>query len=556
MKKFFWISALFLLSAGIALLILARYAEHVAEPYILTFLEHNKPGHHKIEYGKIRLNLLNSTVNIRDVRVFPEPEYSGNENVWMVLNVGLIKLKRIDLWELFFHKNLYISDFIILRPETRLHLPDRITSQSVENVASEEDVQVKPQLLKSIALDKMIISGGTFRLYRNEDIIASSDNIGFLARNISLVKNTDDDPLGYSYGEVKFILTDLWFQFETGLYDMGLDKFTVVKKDSSVILEGFRMKPKYGREEFSKQLKSQDDRFNIDIGKIEVAGIGYRRFLEGNPLEITRIMIDGMTADIYRDKNVPFDLMNYPEYYNELFLKLSIPLQINAVEIDNSRLIYSELATGAAQAGEILFEDFKLVSYKLNNRPVNDSVEDFMQINVKAKIMGEGPLNADLVLPLEGNTRAIRCSGSVGAMKVVPLNGMLEPSINIKFNDGLLTRMTFAFEGDERLSSGWMEFLYKDLNVAILKKEPGKEWGLLSMLANTVTLSNNPHSGKDPKIVAIGYERDRNKGVINFIWKTIQSGMIRTIIPVNKYQINKKQKEVRVPEGKASKKKK
>ncbi|MDX9906495.1 MAG: hypothetical protein RBS55_07925, partial [Bacteroidales bacterium] len=217
---------------------------------------------------------------------------------------------------------------------------------------------------------------------------------------------------------------------------------------------------------------------------------------------------------------------------------------------------YSELATGAAQAGEIIFEEFKLVSYKLNTRPVNDSVEDFIQINVKAKIMGEGPLNADLVLPLEGNTRAIRCSGSVGAMKVVPLNGMLEPSINIKFNDGLLTRMTFAFEGDERLSNGWMEFLYKDLNVAILKKEPGKEWGFLSMLANTVTLSNNPHSGKDPKIVAIGYERDRNKGVINFIWKTIQSGMIRTIIPVNKYQINKKQKEVRVPEGKAGKKKK
>ncbi len=55
-----------------------------------------------------------------------------------------------------------------------------------------------------------------------------------------------------------------------------------------------------------------------------------------------------------------------------------------------------------------------------------------------------------------------------------------------------------------------------------------------------MTLSNNPAPGKDLKIVEIGFERDKNKGIINYVWKTIQSGMVRTILPIKKYQINRK----------------
>ena len=58
-------------------------------------------------------------------------------------------------------------------------------------------------------------------------------------------------------------------------------------------------------------------------------------------------------------------------------------------------------------------------------------------------------------------------------------------------------------------------------------------------MANAVTLSNNPVNGKDIKAVEIGFERNKNKGIIGYIWRTIQSGLVRTILPTNKYTINK-----------------
>ena len=114
--------------------------------------------------------------------------------------------------------------------------------------------------------------------------------------------------------------------------------------------------------------------------------------------------------------------------------------------------------------------------------------------------------------------------------------------------------MTFSFNTNDNYSLGWMEFLYENLKVSLLRKDSDKEWGFISTLANTVALSHNPLPGKEMKTVEIGYERNKNKGIINYIWKTIQSGMVRTIVPSKKYQINKKQTQKSTEEKKVEKK--
>jgi hypothetical protein len=323
---------------------------------------------------------------------------------------------------------------------------------------------------------------------------------------------------------------------------MSLEKFSFDKHDSSMVLTGFKMKPKFDKKEFSGKLQFQDDRFDVEISSISIDRIGIRRLFDGQPLHISKVLLDMVTADIYRDKNVAFDFTRFPPYYNESFLKLSIPLLIDTLSIVNSTIIYGELPEGRTEEGIIRLENFNLQSYNLNNHPVEDSIESVMKLDIQANVMGEGPMNVELILPLEGDLHKIRCSGSVGAMQLSPLNAMLEPSINMKFNAGMVTRMTFSFSGDDNLSDGWMEFLYKDIDVVILKKDEGKEWGFVSFVANKMTHSNNPAPGKtEIKSVKIGYERDKNKGMINFIWKTIQSGMVRTILPMNKYDIKQKQ---------------
>jgi hypothetical protein len=538
--------ALLLLVIGILFFLTARHADKLADPFIRSLLEQNKPMNHRIDFRKINVNLISRSINIKDARIYPDSSLVKDSNIWIAVNVDLIKLTGFNIKKLLLEKILIVGDLVLLKPDVEIHLPLIVTTETLEKVEEDSVKKAKSPLLKSIALNRMILSEGSFKLIRNDVVLASSNEIGFLAKEINLVRNSKDEPIGYTYGEVKVTLSNIKLHSETGLYDMSLAKFSIDKRDSSVLLNGFKMIPKFEKSECVNKFKFQTDRFDIKIGSILISGIGYRRLLNGEPLEISKVLIDSIYADLFRDKMVPFDLNRFPLFYNESFLKIPVPIILDTVKVVNSMVMYNELAEGKTEIGLIRLEDFCVQTYNLTNIVKDDSVDQVMKIDIQANIMGEGAMNAQVILPLEGDLKRLECSGTVGTMQLSPLNAMLEPSLNIKFNAGNVTKMTFAFTGNNIVSDGWMEFLYKDVDVVILKKDPGKEWGFASLMANAMTNSNNPESGKSRiKSVQIGFERDKNKGIINYIWKTLMSGMVRTILPVNKYNIETKQKQAK-----------
>jgi hypothetical protein len=537
-KKLLRAFILLFIIGGILLFLVGRYTDRIVDPYVRSLLEEQKPMNHRIEYHKIRVNLIEHDIKIMDVRIYPDSSLVKDENMWFEIKVSTIKLTGFRIWKMLVHKSLTISDLVCIKPEVYVHLPFKPPEEII--VTEEKKPESKAPLLTKISLERMILSGGTFQLIRNDTILASSPEINLTVQQIKLARNSKQDPIGYSFGDVSIYLSNITLNPESGLYNMSLGSLSYNKKDTTAVLKGFRMIPKYDKKEFSKHVNFQCDRLDVKVGRIDISRVGTRRLLAGQPLNISCIRIDSVDADIYRDKNVPVDLNRFPLFYNESFLKLGLPVMLDTVMITNSKLLYNELAEGNTTAGEIILNEFSVNTYALSNLVTDSTIAHEMRLFVKAKVMDEGPMNIELALPLAGNLREFRCTGSVGAMKLFPVNDMLQPTLNIIFKGGKLNRMTFYFTGNDNFSKGWMEFLYQDLDAVVLNKESGKEKGFVSFLANTLTLSNNPAKEKDLKIVEIGFERNKNKGLIGFVWRTIQSGMVRTILPTNKYQINKK----------------
>lgn len=540
-KKLWYIILSIVAIIIVATIFLGRYTGSIVDPFVRSLLEETKPMGHNIEYDKIRVNLFKGSIFVKDVKIFPEDTLSPDK-VRYNIAVATIQLTDFDVWEMLLNKSLIINDIIIEGPDFNIFLPKK-TVDAINEVKERQAPKAKEQLLTNIFLERIIISGGNFKLYRSDTLLAATTDINFIAQAINLKRNSLEEPIGYTFGDISFSLKNIDLYPQSGLYDMKLGLLEASKKDSSLVLEGFKVIPKYNKTEFSKKLKFQTDRFDLKIGRIEIADIGLERWMNGEALIISKVKIDGIDADIYRDKNVPANPNLFPLFYNESFMKLKIPLYIDSLLIANSKILYGELALGRDVAGTILLDDFSLQSYNLTNQVEADSIKNFMQLFVQAKIMSEGKMNIDLKLPLEEDLHTFECSGSVGAMDLKPLNDMLEPAINITFNGGKLNRMTFDFTANDNTSSGWMEFLFSDLDVALLKKDDDKQWGFVSLVANAVAVSNNPIEGKDLKVVEIGFERDKNKGIINYVYKTIQSGMVRTIIPSGKYKIDSNKKK-------------
>jgi hypothetical protein len=524
-----------------ALIFLGRYTDRLVDPYVRSLLEHTKPMRHTIEYKNIRINLLQRYIRVEEVSMYPDTSITKDDSR-LEIDVKNILLTGFSIRQMIFNKSLIIDELVIENPIVKLTLKpkeeDGVKEHGVKKLPKEGS-----QLLSQIQLNRIIFSGGSFQLIRDNVVVAESPGINLLAQDISIIENTNNEPIGFTYGEVLLDLSDIALRSETGLYDMNLAGFAFSKSDSTIILRGFHMIPKYDKKEFSGKLDFQNDRFDVHIGEIEIGNIGIKNYLAGGPFEISSILIDSLNADIYRDKNVAFNFDRFPLFYNESFLKIPFPISIDTVAITNSKIQYGEQEVGHPVAGTIILENFSLQSYNLTNQIADDTIDNIIQLNVQASVMGEGSINLEMMLPLEGNLHDFECSGSVGAMELSQLNDMLEPSIKMKLKKGRLDRMTFSFKASDMASRGWMEFLYKDLDVELMKKDPEKEWGFVSNVANWVALSNNPAHGKELKIVEISIERDKNKGIINYVWKTLQSGIVRTVLPIKKYQVNRKNHE-------------
>jgi hypothetical protein len=571
MKKLILILLLALAALAVILFILlGRYTDRVIDPYVRSLLEQTKPMNHRIDYKRIRVNLFERNIILKEVRLFPDSSLT-DQDLRLEIRVQKIQLTGFGLKSMLFGKRLNIHELVIQGPEVVLYLPP-VHEEVMEDLAEKDTANLKKDpLLTHITLDKIILSGGSFQMIRNQVILASSPDISFLAEGIELEKNSHNEPIGFKYNDYTITLSDIDLHSESSLYDFSLERFEASRKNLSITLEGLRFRPLFDKKEFSAKLDYQNDRLDVSLGRMKLIHTGLARLLEGKPLHIVTLQIDSLKADIYRDKNVPFNYQKFPKFYNESFLKIDIPLTIDTLDIVNSQIHYQELAEGRQAAGSIQLEEFTARAYNLTNQVEADTAENNMHFYIEAKVMGEGKLRAELILPLEGNLRDFRCHGSVGAMQLKPLNDMLEPAINIRIEGGLLDRMTFDFSATDNQSSGWMEFLYHDLDVVLLKKEGDekkskdkkgkeeKERGFISFVANQVAHSNNPPPGKPARIVEIGYERDKNKGIINYIWKTIQSGLVRTIVPSGKYLIKSKKantEKADTGKGKSGKEKK
>ena len=82
---------------------------------------------------------------------------------------------------------------------------------------------------------------------------------------------------------------------------------------------------------------------------------------------------------------------------------------------------------------------------------------------------------------------------------------------------------------------------YHDLTVEIDKPDHQKK-KTLSWVANTVLKKSNPHHNGRLIIGEIAFDRIPYKGLGNFAWKGVQSGLVNSINPFGNHRVIKHQK--------------
>ncbi|MEJ2163645.1 MAG: hypothetical protein P8X60_10155, partial [Robiginitalea sp.] len=223
---------------------------------------------------------------------------------------------------------------------------------------------------------------------------------------------------------------------------------------------------------------------------------------------------------------------------NQKMVALDFPFYIGSVEVRNSILEYKELSE---EGKDPLVLDFAALELSVKNlTSMTEGLPDSQPLELELTARLDSAIPVDVRIRLPYNSDTFTVSGRTeGTSDFVSLNKTVLPAIGLQFKTGRLDGLRFDISGTPWSLHGNLTMLYHNLEVEMFKEDHQKK-ATLSWAANALLKKSNPKPNGHIIVGEIYTERIPHKGLGNYLWKGVQSGIINSLNPVGKRKVVKK----------------
>ncbi|MBN2173928.1 MAG: hypothetical protein JW731_07345 [Bacteroidales bacterium] len=537
------------------------YIERMASEKIVTQL--NKPGSlYTLAIDDIDVHIFRGNITLRNIHFIPTDSArsilaAGGIKALPQAQIGEFKITGINLIKFLRKKNISIKKIVI----------DDINLEYTVNKNAQTGKK-KPFSLQNVLADKihsanigrLDLQNVTFRLmdYQNDSLPDFEIDSVFLGiQDIHLDQNTLVNPFPVTLSEIK--LNTGHFELNTlAYYNIKTDDIRFNLTDSTVTVDGFKLKPKFSKKAYNKLIKFNNDWFDIVAGRIVFNRINMHELEFSKMITILSVSIESPDIKIYRDKNLPDAPFKYKPLLAGLLKKIPYPVTIDTLMIKNGKLIYEELAANGELPGSVFFDPLFITAYNITNHTDVIRQKPHMEIDFNGKIMGEANLDANLKIDLVNDNELFFTQGKLSPIRGTAFNPMVENMLNVSIKDGDIHSAEFRFRATDDISDGEMTLIYENIKVEVMKhKDTGKESKVVSFVANELVNKRNLPDDNRYRTGTIYFERRKDKGLVNFLWNSSKSGIISILAPIaDKTEKEKRKAEKAEGEREKSKKEK
>ena len=299
--------------------------------------------------------------------------------------------------------------------------------------------------------------------------------------------------------------------------------------------------PNFSKEDHQKKVGFQSDYFTGKIDSIGIDQPNIRQWFDKEELIGKCLSVNGLKLDIYRDKRTAFDQNRRPEMPQDLIKSLKYPFHLDSFKMVNSNIIYTEHHELADREGKISFDSIQARLMPFTNMKSSArKIPDF-NLNGTATIMDSCKIMTNMNFQMNDPENLFTVNGSLSPFNMRILNPVLEPLASVSIRSGKVDRFNFTFSADKTSAIGHLFFGYDDLKISVLETKNGniKEAKLASFLANSILLrSKNPRGNEILLPEKINIQRDQKHSVLNYLWKSVFSGVRNTLgIKENKQEV-------------------
>ncbi|MCG8322729.1 MAG: DUF748 domain-containing protein [Cytophagales bacterium] len=497
-----------------------------------------------ISSGKKLLSAENFMLKPRKNRNYNKLLRNQKNKLLFDITFPSVELTGIDLERAYLQKNYTVKNAFIQNPDVSL-------ISYKEPVREEKRIDPKDILdqlisknLKFLNVQRLDFSNATFSLKKVNDPNSKDmvlERISGKVKNFNLNRKSRkiDSRLFYA-DDIDLRIKDYTYLLPDSLYAIKADEIGVSLAKSGIFLDSVRLIPKYGKYQFANRLGHEKDRVEFNARSIEFNNFNFEDYLLLGKVKAQVVNVNDFRARNFRDKRLPFPESQMPVMPQQWIRDFGHYLKLDLVKLKNGYVSYEEFTEDGQRPGKIEFTHLNAEIRNITNSPQAWKRNNVLTINAQARLMGKGKIEAYFKGNISNIQNKFSLSGTIDKMDLRNINPMLENVANVSVKSGQNDRLDFSFDGNNNFSVGKMHFRYNDLKITVMKKKTGDKGGFASFLANTFVINNKNPNGKNMRVGEIYFERDKQKSIFNFLWKSLLSG-IKPSLGIN--EKNKKDKD-------------
>jgi hypothetical protein len=500
-------------------------------------------GIYRAEIGSLYLNVLDGNLTVKNVEIAPDTALYRRMSATDTLSPVLFRLKinrfriaHFRILDAIRERKIDVESIRFIQPEITI-----LRMQSSKKAKSEKSSKKLlaiplPKGWKSISIREIEFDKGRLDFYdlSGDSVIHQAvPSCSIMIRNILVDSLHQGKRRLFNADDISVDLKGLSFLAKNGMNRFSVGEFGFSTGKRSAYVKKFHMVPQFNRNDYTRKLGYQTDRMDVLVGKILIQRLDFRELILGGGFRAGMIRIDSLVIDDYRDKRVPKRPGFKPPMPQDGIRKLKMYVKIDSVVLNGGKATYSEQV--GDEPGSLFFDKMKGTFTGLTNDSMLLHAGLVSELKGTAYLMGKGKLDATVRFRFGDKKNAFTFSGVLGAIDLREINPMLTKLLPAEVKSGKIKEMVIPLvEADDDVAKGNLLFYYNDLSIAMTTKEQ-TTWnsikkGVVNWVANDIVVNNdNPTKSGKMKTGVVLFHRDKEKGIINFLWKSTFSGLKSTM---------------------------
>jgi hypothetical protein len=467
----------------------------------------------RVHISLIKRGIELDSVSIRMKRTDGE---RGNLNG----KIATAKLVGINAFKLIFKKDICINEILI-------------SGSSIEGKIS---FPIKVMTLKISPAN--ILIGRVFLDQTDLNIRSFSTSQSFSVKNGNLIVSDilikKHDTLNAALiNKFDFKATQLRSSTPDSMYSYQACNLNYSGSSKILTADTFSIKPGYKDYDFTSRYEFQTNRFDACFTDISIKGFDASDFIRSGSLVSSYVGIGKMDMSVFRDKRKKFRHKNKPAF-QDIIYDYPATLGIDSIFLTEGNITYTVHGEKANEPGYITFNKINARISKITNDSLYKTKSGYLELKANALLMGKGRTDVFLKGRIFDKDNTFSLEGTLSELEAEDLNPILEKNAFIYATSGKIDKMTFIFSATNTKATGKMTLLYNGLNIAVKNKHTDDTTALrerfISYIANKKVMDSNPMPGKKVRGGIIENNRDPERFLFHYCFRSILSGIRTTIV--------------------------